>query len=91
VTQEGVTVIDVEALIFRSESTNSLMSDLTNVLRLQASTLHKGQQDDRSSANLACFPHANASSKWVDVNEGGSTAAAVAFSLVRSPFSPFSR
>jgi hypothetical protein len=48
VTQEGVTVTDVKALIFWLESTNSLMSDPTNVLRLQASTLHKGQQDDRS-------------------------------------------
>jgi hypothetical protein len=54
VTQEGVTVTDAEALIFRSEPINTLMSDLTNVMQLQASTLHKGQQDDRSSTNSVC-------------------------------------
>jgi hypothetical protein len=91
VIQEGVTIADAEALIFRSEPMNSLMSDPANALRLQTSTLHKGQQDDSSSANSACFPHANTSSRWVDVDEGGSTVAAVAFSLIGSPFSPSSR
>jgi hypothetical protein len=64
------------------------MSDPANVLRLQVSTLHKGQQDDRSSTNPTCFPCANASSKWADNDEGGSMAAVAAFSLVGSPFSP---
>jgi hypothetical protein len=80
---QGVIVADVEALIFRSELTNSLMSDTTNMLWLQASTLHKGQQDDRLSTNSVCFPHANASSRWVTVDQGGSMT--VIFSFVRSP------
>jgi hypothetical protein len=84
VIQEDVTVTNVKALIFRSKPMNSLMSDPTNMLRLQASTLHKGQQDDRSSTSSTCFPGANTSSRWVDVDEGGSMAA-MAFFLVGSP------